>query len=300
MSLETLEKCPVCDKSSFNNYLNVEDHTVSHKEFTIQQCNSCYFLFTNPRPSEDNIGPYYESQNYISHHDESSDLISKAYNFVRNYTIGQKVDLINKLANKKGSLLDIGCGTGNFVNAAKENGWQVSATEPDSEARKIASKKLGLNIEDSINVDALTEKNFDVITLWHVLEHVHRLNETIGWLVNHMNEEGTLIVAVPNPESFDALKYERFWAAYDVPRHLYHFTKATMKQLLHKHNLVIDEVLPMWFDSFYVGMLSTKYKQKKLDMIDSVRTGLQSNWKGKSSKHTEINTSSLIYVIRKR
>jgi 2-polyprenyl-3-methyl-5-hydroxy-6-metoxy-1,4-benzoquinol methylase len=300
MSLETLENCPVCDKSSFSNYLNVEDYTVSHREFTIQQCNSCYFLFTNPRPSEDEIGAYYQSQDYISHHDEAKDVMSKIYTSVRDYTIGQKVKMINEQSLKKGTLLDIGCGTGNFLGAIKENGWKVFGTEPDSGAREVASKRVGASIFQDIQTDALQAQKFDVITLWHVLEHVHQLNETLEWLTKHLNENGTIIIAVPNPQSFDASKYGRFWAAYDVPRHLYHFTKGSMKQLLEKHQMYIQKILPMWFDSFYVGMLSTKYKAKKINLIDSIRTGVVSNWKGKSDNSETLNTSSLIYVINKK
>lgn len=300
MSLETLENCPVCNKSSFSNYLNVEDYTVSHREFTIQQCNSCYFLFTNPRPPEAEIGAYYQSQDYISHHDEAKDVMSKIYTSVRDYTIGQKVKMINEQSSKKGTLLDIGCGTGNFLGAIKENGWKVFGTEPDSEAREVASKRVGASIFQGIQTDALQGQKFDVITLWHVLEHVHQLNETLEWLTEHLNENGMIIIAVPNPQSFDALKYGRFWAAYDVPRHLYHFTKGSMKQLLEKHHMSIQKILPMWFDSFYVGMLSTKYKAKKINLFDSIRTGLLSNWKGKSDNSETLNTSSLIYVINKK
>jgi 2-polyprenyl-3-methyl-5-hydroxy-6-metoxy-1,4-benzoquinol methylase len=299
MSLETLDKCPVCQQSSFSNYLNVEDYTVSHKEFTIQQCNSCYFLFTNPRPSEEQIGAYYESQDYISHHDEAKDLMSKVYTSVRNHTIEQKVKLINSLVQPKGTLLDIGCGTGNFLSAVKLDGWQTFGTEPDPGAREIASKRVGATISEGISEETLGSRQYDIITMWHVLEHVHKLNETIDWLQNHLKPAGRIIIAVPNPQSHDAAKYGRFWAAYDVPRHLYHFTRTTMKNLLQRHGLTVKKILPMWFDSFYVSMLSTKYKSSKTDLIDSAITGLQSKLKGRVGTNKELNTSSLIYVISK-
>ncbi|WP_353722686.1 class I SAM-dependent methyltransferase [Dyadobacter sp. 676] len=299
MSLETLDKCPVCQQSSFSNYLNVEDYTVSHKEFTIQQCNSCYFLFTNPRPSEEQIGAYYESQDYISHHDDARDLMSKAYTSVRNHTIEQKVKLINSLVQPKGTLLDIGCGTGSFLSAVKQDGWKTFGTEPDPGAREIASKRVGATIFEGITEQTLDTQLYDIITLWHVLEHVHKLNETIDWLQNHLRPNGRIIIAVPNPQSHDAAKYGRFWAAYDVPRHLYHFTRASMKNLLQRHDLVVKKILPMWFDSFYVSMLSTKYKNKKMNIFDSVITGLQSNLKGRAGTNKELNTSSLIYIISK-
>jgi 2-polyprenyl-3-methyl-5-hydroxy-6-metoxy-1,4-benzoquinol methylase len=301
MPLETLQKCPICEKSSFNNYLNVEDHTVSHKEFTIQQCNNCYFLFTNPRPSEADIGAYYQSDDYISHHDEEKkNVISKVYTAVRNRTIKQKVELINSLSPPKGNLLDLGCGTGNFLAAAAKDGWKIAGMEPDSGARTLAQKRAGASMYDSIHASELGSETFDVITMWHVLEHVHQLNEMMEWLNQHLKPNGKLLIAVPNPQSFDAMKYGRFWAAYDVPRHLYHFTKPTMKRLLDKHHLAVENVLPMWFDSFYVGMLSSKYSGGSINYVDSVKTGLLSNLKGRSKDKEHLNTSSLIYIVSKK
>jgi 2-polyprenyl-3-methyl-5-hydroxy-6-metoxy-1,4-benzoquinol methylase len=299
MSLETLTSCPVCHSNSFSNYLNVEDYTVSKKEFTIQQCNTCYFLFTNPRPDIEKIGAYYQSQDYISHHDDAKDLMSKLYTSVRNYTIKQKIKLINELKPGQGSLLDIGCGTGSFLQATRQAGWKISGTEPDPEARQIAAKKVGEDLYESINHIEPANRSYDVITMWHVLEHVHLLNETLDWLSGHLTAEGKIIIAVPNPQSADATHYGRFWAAYDVPRHLYHFTKDSMALLMKKHGFKIDTIHPMWFDSFYVSMLSTKYKGKNVDLFDSVKTGIVSNLKGKGSQSKGINTSSLIYVISK-
>jgi 2-polyprenyl-3-methyl-5-hydroxy-6-metoxy-1,4-benzoquinol methylase len=297
MPLETLKNCPVCDHTSFNNYLNVEDHTVSHREFTIQQCNTCNLLFTNPRPDTDSIGQYYESKEYISHHDEGTSLMSRVYTSVRDYTIGQKVKLINSFPSTNRTILDIGCGTGNFIQACKKDGWSISATEPDMEARNAASKKVGDTLFESIFREELNGKTFDVITMWHVLEHVHLLSETITWLAEHLNPNGKIIIAVPNPQSYDAQQYGKYWAAYDVPRHLYHFTRDVMKTLLAKQNLAVENIKPMWFDSFYVSMLSTKYQAGHIKLLQSLGTGLKSNLKGKTADHEALNTSSLIYII---
>lgn len=299
MPLEYLKNCPICEKTSFSNYLNVEDHTVSHKEFTIQQCNNCDFLLTNPRPSEEEIGAYYQSSAYISHHDEAKDAMSRIYTSVRDYTINQKVKLINDISQARGSLLDIGCGTGNFIQAAKKDTWHVSGTEPDSGARNVAIKRVGDHIYGGIQTPELDNGLFDIITLWHVLEHIHNLNDNIVWIKNHLKEHGKIVIAVPNPQSYDAGKYGRFWAAYDVPRHLYHFTKASMKALLTKHDLLVTQILPMWFDSFYVSMLSSRYQAKKMSLVSSFNTGLISNLKGRSGENEKTNTSSLIYIIEK-
>lgn len=300
MPLETLTHCPVCGGHSFSNYLNAEDYTVSHREFTIQQCNSCYFLFTNPRPNAESIGEYYESKDYISHHDDNRSLMNAVYTRVRNHTVEGKVNMLNGYAKGKGSLLDIGCGTGVFVQACQGAGWHVSATEPDPGARESAAKKLGTTVAESIFSSALQDKKFDVITMWHVLEHVHLLNETVSWLAEHLAENGTIVIAVPNPQSADAQKYGRFWAAYDVPRHLYHFTKDAMKTLTKKHGLLVMDILPMWFDSFYVSMLSSKYRSGSIRLPESFIAGLSSNIRGRASRRDALNTSSLIYIIQKQ
>jgi 2-polyprenyl-3-methyl-5-hydroxy-6-metoxy-1,4-benzoquinol methylase len=300
MPLEILKNCPICNESSFSNFLNVEDYTVSHKEFTIQQCHGCYFLFTNPRPPAEEIGAYYQSDNYISHHDEAKDLMSRVYTSVRNHTIKGKLKLINRMQSHKGAILDVGCGTASFLQACKQDGWQVSATEPDPGARRIAENRVGDIVSESIKAPVLQNKKFEIITLWHVLEHVHELNQTVSWLQDHLTENGTLIIAVPNPQSFDAQEYGRFWAAYDVPRHLYHFTRSTMKRLVENHQLKVMEVLPMWFDSFYVSMLSNKYRNNSVSLFNSAKTGILSNLKGRSAKGDGTNTSSLIYIIKKK
>ncbi|QRR02842.1 class I SAM-dependent methyltransferase [Dyadobacter sandarakinus] len=297
MSLETLENCPVCGHTNFENHLLVEDYTVSHEQFHICRCSSCSFLFTNPRPREASIGGYYASQDYISHHDDRKDLMSSVYTSVRNYTLRQKVGMINDLAKRRGSLLDIGCGTGAFLNAAKDDGWKISGTEPDPDARGIASGRVGAPVFENIQAAEIQQKSFDIISLWHVLEHVHQLNETIKWIGTHLNPGGKVIIAVPNPESADARKYGPQWAAYDVPRHLYHFTKASMQNLLGRHGLQVAEVRPMWFDSFYVSMLSTKYKSGKVRLAESFISGAISNIRGTKPS---VNTSSLIYVVSKK
>jgi 2-polyprenyl-3-methyl-5-hydroxy-6-metoxy-1,4-benzoquinol methylase len=297
MQLETLKECPVCKSNQFKSYLNVVDYTVSKKRFNIQECNSCSFLFTNPRPSENEIGYYYESQEYISHHDDAKGFMSKVYKTVRDHTIGEKIKMINGLNAHKGNLLDIGCGTGNFVQACKVDGWHITGVEPDQGARKVASERVGQSIFQNIFEPEITAQKYDIITMWHVLEHVHLLNETISWLKAHLKPGGKILIAVPNPASHDAKKYGEFWAAYDVPRHLYHFTEKTMKTLMQNHGLHVEKVFPMWFDSFYVSMLSTKYQSGSTKMFDSMLTGLISNVKGNGSEASSTNTSSLIYLI---
>ena len=292
--METLTQCPVCGNNQFSPFLVCKDYLVSKEDFTIQQCDDCALRFTNPRPSEETIGSYYKSEQYISHNDSSTGLIDTAYRAVRSYTLRSKLDLINKLNGGVGRVLDVGCGTGAFLETCKVNGWQVVGVEPDPDARTLSGEKLQMQVEPSLHT--LTETNkFDIISLWHVLEHMPNLEETIPRLRELLDEEGTLLIAVPNSDSYDARYFERHWAAYDVPRHLYHFNPSTLNALLKKHNFELVQQRAMPFDAFYVSMLSTQYKTGKTDYLKSVRTGFISNVKARKTG----NSSSITYLFKK-
>ncbi len=296
MVYERLEKCPVCGKTEFRNKLVVEDKSVSGESFAIQQCEACTFQFTNPRPDAAHIGRYYESDEYVSHNSGAGGIINQAYKVARVFTMRRKVALLNKLATK-GKLFDYGCGTGHFLAAAQADGWQVAGWEPNARAREEASRRVGQPIGLAGLID-FQAGSFDAITLWHVLEHVHELNDTLQQLMRLLKPGGTLIIAVPNVESLDAQHYRQDWAAYDVPRHLYHFSPKTMRQLLKKHKMQVLEVLPMPLDAYYVSMLSEKHRAERGGgMLTVLKAGYQSNQY--AARH-EGQYSSLIYVARQR
>ncbi|QDK83958.1 class I SAM-dependent methyltransferase [Spirosoma sp. KCTC 42546] len=292
--METITECPVCGSSHFNPFLVCKDYLVSLQNFTIQECQACGFRLTNPRPDANSIGSYYKSEDYVSHNDEGKGVINMAYRIVRNYTLDSKLRLINKLNGRQGRVLDVGCGTGAFLESCKKGGWQIIGMEPDRDARTIAQKKLEAEIKPNLN--ALTgTKPVDIITLWHVLEHIPNLNEVIPQLHQLLERKGTLLIAVPNSDSYDAQYFKEFWAAYDVPRHLYHFTPTTIKPLFEKHGFKLVEKKPMVFDAFYIAMLSTRYQGGKTDYLKSVRIGLASNTEASRTG----NSSSLIYQFIK-
>ena len=295
MSYERLEHCPICGKEDFKNFLVVTDNAVSKESFVIVECENCTFKFTNPRPDMANIGKYYESEDYISHSNTKTGIINRAYHVVRSITTKQKVELINRHAPRKGSLLDYGCGTGVFLTACKKDGWQIKGVEPTAKARDVAAAQTGAEIATTL--EELQGQKFDVITLWHVLEHVHTLNETTEQLISLLQEDGVLIIAVPNADSHDAQQYRELWAAYDVPRHLYHFTQNSMKRFLKKHKMKLEEVLPMKFDAYYVSMLSEKHKEGKTSMISSVLNGYKSNSYAEKNGN---DYSSLIFVAKRK
>lgn len=288
---EKLEECPVCKHSNFTNYLICDDHSVSGESFALVKCEKCSLVFTNPRPDEKSLSAYYKSDEYISHTDKANSLINFIYKLVRQYTISQKIKLIKKLNKGPGYLLDYGCGTGDFIKVANNKDWHAYGYEPDVNANQIAlSKNPGRILNSIIDPD----KQFDIITAWHVIEHVSDLNQTIKNIKKILAPEGQLIIALPNHKSYDAEHYEKNWAAYDVPRHLYHFEPGSIKSFANKFKLKLVDTLPMKFDSYYVSMLSEKYCGNN-NLLKALRIGLRSNNKAAKTN----NYSSLIYIFKK-
>jgi SAM-dependent methyltransferase len=292
--MNTLNNCPVCNATSFSSFITCKDYTVSNETFNIVNCQSCSFKFTSPRPQNQDLGNYYKSEDYISHSNTSKGLISKLYKSVRNHTIKKKIALVLKHVSR-GTILDYGCGTGMFLSACQKDGWKAFGMEPDEGARKIATQ-MGLNtFSDKDRMQTyITNQKFDAITLWHVLEHVTDLPETLSFFKSKLNPKGVLIIAVPNHTSYDANKYKEFWAAYDVPRHLYHFEINSISKLLDNYGFKLQETKAMKFDSFYVSMLSEKYKTGSIKYLSAFLTGLKSNLKAKEAK----DYSSVIYVFK--
>lgn len=289
--------CPVCNSTHINPLVTVKDHSVSGESFVVWQCSQCNLRFTQDAPDADSIGPYYKSENYISHTNTSKGFINKAYQTVRTYTLKQKAKLIQKYTGQQqGKLLDVGAGNGAFLLQMKKEGWEITGVEPDADARKVALKDFGLPLLEAGCMQTLPPAQFDAITLWHVLEHVHDLHGQVEHLKSLLKQRGKLFIAVPNYSALDADIYKLYWAAYDVPRHLYHFTPSAMQALMQRHGLKIIATKPMWFDSFYISLLSSKYKNGSSRLLGAFISGLRSNIKALSSKD---RCSSLIYIIQK-
>ncbi|MFD1602142.1 class I SAM-dependent methyltransferase [Flavobacterium artemisiae] len=274
-------------------FLTVKDHSVSKEIFELYHDEELDMLITSPQPELHNLGKYYESEDYISHTDNKRSLFEKAYHFVKNIALQNKLNLINSQQPQKGKILDIGAGTGDFLLTAKNNGWETVGAEPSEKAKNIAKQK-GISFTEDIA--SLESHSFDVITMWHVLEHVPNLDDQIKELKRLLKPTGTLIVAVPNFKSFDAQHYKTFWAAYDVPIHFWHFSKKAIQLLFERVDMKLEKVLPMKFDSFYVSLLSEKYKTGKMNYIKAVIIGLKSNLKASSTKEY----SSHIYVLKNK
>lgn len=291
--MEVLKHCPICGAQGIGEFLRTKDYFLSGEEFTISQCHACGFRFTNPRPEAHTLGKYYESKAYISHSDTKEGLFSSVYQRVRKYTLGRKFKLVSKY-HRSGTILDIGCATGHFLNLMAQQGWRTAGIEPDEKTRDRAISEFGLQVFPEAQLEAFEKASFDVITMWHVLEHVSELNKRVEQIKKILKPGGTLIIALPNCDAYDAKKYGAFWAGYDLPRHLYHFTPTDVSLLFGNFGFGIDKILPMRFDAFYVSLLSEKYKTGKMRWMPAVWNGFWSNAKANQKN----GYSSLIYVLK--
>ena len=298
MDILNIHICPLCGGQQLEHALTCTDHYASGEQFEVIRCVHCGFLMTQGVPVEAEIGKYYETPDYISHSDTQQGLMNRVYHWVRQYMLSRKAALVKRTSGlSEGSLLDYGTGTGYFANAMLCQGWKVKAIEKSPQARAFAKKQFGLNVEAEHSLKDYPSMSLDVVTLWHVMEHLEHLNEMWETLHRILKDKGMLIVAVPNPESYDARKYKEWWAAYDVPRHLWHFSPSVMQRFGDKHGFVLEKEHPMPFDAFYVSMLTEKYKGNGLSFVKGLWTGALAWFSALGNKE---RSSSLIYVFRKK
>jgi 2-polyprenyl-3-methyl-5-hydroxy-6-metoxy-1,4-benzoquinol methylase len=291
------EQCPICQATTIAPLFDCVDDTVSKEKFTVMHCNTCSNRFTNNVPTQNTIGKYYKADAYVSHSESNASLINKIYLKVRNITLKNKLQLLNELTqSSQRTLLDVGAGTGAFAAYMQAQNWVVTGLEPDADAIAVAQNNNNIQLQPIANLFTLEQGKYDIITMWHVMEHVHQLHDYMAQLAKLLAPQGKLIIAVPNYTSKDAEIYGNNWAAYDVPRHLYHFSPVGMKYFAEKHGLRVKTMKPMWFDSVYVSMLSEKIKNGSPSLIKGLINGLRSNIKTLTSVD---KCSSVIYIISK-
>ena len=293
------------NKDNLHPFLSLNDYALTQEKFELYLNKELDMLVTIPKPTNEQLGKYYEDTAYLPHTDSNKSFFDKIYQFVKKHAIKNKVTLINSLKTESKTVLDIGIGTGDFLLACQKNGWSVTGIEPNKNARILAQEKFEQffkNNSSNLFYDSLknlqesqsqNSPKFDVITMWHVLEHVPEVENYIKQLKSFLKPNGTLIIAVPNFKSYDAFYYGKFWAAFDVPRHLYHFSKKSIKTLFGNENMIVYKIFPMKVDSFYVSLLSEKYKTGKMNYFMGFLIGLQSNLKALVSDEY----SSHIYLI---
>ena len=291
-----LDSCPICLSSDLQKKFNCTDHSTSKEKFTIVSCETCDFKFTNPRPKDKSLGSYYKSDKYISHTNNKKGLFNWMYHTVRKYSITTKLNLLKKISKNKNHL-DIGCGTGEFLNACKNSGFKTEGIEPSKLAREQAINNYNLSVTHNTELDQFKSSQFDTISMWHVLEHIPELNKTIREFNRILNKNGKVIIAVPNHNSWDAKYYKEYWAGWDTPIHLWHFSKLSIEKIFKIHDFKLIEKKPMLFDSYYVSLLSEEFKTGKKKYVKGFTIGLLSNIIGIISKR---GCSSIIYVFEKK
>ncbi len=291
-----LKQCPVCNNKKFKNWMICTDHSVSNERFNIVSCETCGFLLTNPKPKGNDINKYYQSDNYISHTNKKKGLLSWLYQIIRKKTISSKIKLLKKFKTN-GVHLDVGCGTGEFLYACKKNNYKTIGVEPSKLASKKAVKNYNLKISNDVTLASLEDRSIDSVSMWHVLEHIEDINSFIIQLNRILKNNGIVLIAVPNTDSWDCRHYGKYWAAWDVPIHFWHFSKKTITALLEKHGFEIIQKKPMWYDAFYISILSEEYKNGKKNYFISFLIGMTSNIFAIFNKN---NTSSTTYVVKKK
>lgn len=296
--MNTADRCAICTEELSDTGLKVNDNLVSGEQFLILSCRHCGLLQTYPRPMEDKMGDYYRSSGYISHSESPETLFRKLYFFIRKITINRKIKYLGRYSAGGSKILDYGCGTGEFLAKCIEKGFGGQGLEPDEKARAAAQKLINRKILNSNQQLAKLEYGtFDIITLWHVLEHIYDLDMTMDLFGNLLKNNGTLVLAVPNYESYDAGLYGETWAGYDVPRHLYHFNEKSIRALADKYGFFLLRKKPLLFDSFFVSLLSEKQKKSSLSLLKATVTGFISNFHGMTGLNPY---SSQIYFLRKK
>ncbi len=288
--------CPICQHTDLVSVFDVIDQLVSRDSFTLLECKKCGCRLTNGAPDIASSPQYYQSENYISHSNTSTGLINRIYQLVRKQTLRQKVKWVERSTGQSGGrILDVGSGTGAFVAALRKAGWQADGLEPDATARMVAQDDFGVALLDIDRLFTLPAASFDAITLWHVLEHVHGLNEYMQQFHRLLRPGGSLLIALPNHTSLDAAHFGKWWAAYDVPRHLYHFSPRSIEILSQQHRFSLRSMRPMWYDAFYIALLSHQHKTGNSRWLASILVGLRSNLAAYRRKD---RASSLVYELR--
>ena len=277
-------------------HIMTQDFLITNEKFKITEDKETRVLKTTPTPKEEDLPSYYSSEAYASHQERANTPVLWAYMRVRKIAMKSKIKLISTFSTKTGALLDFGCGLGGFLSATHAKGWTSYGIEPHQKAKTKAKKISGREVYSTIGEAQKTNKKYDVITLWHSLEHVVDLGKTIRFLYNSTKKEGKVVVAVPNHQSFDAKHYKNFWAAYDTPRHVWHFDQKSITNVFKKHGFSLERKHLMMWDAFYISILSEKNKRSRAIYFKAAVIGIISNFLSLFTGES----SSITYVFSKR
>jgi len=293
-SINQVMTCVACGEKNFVKHFSLKDYFLTMEDFSLIRCVNCGLLYTQPFPEPGHINRYYDSQEYTSHTSASLTVKNVLYRIARRIALSYKLGLIKNYSDV-GKILDVGAGSGDFLNYCRTKGWIVEGIEANTNARITAKEKFGLELHPSTNEYKPSSAKFDVITMWHALEHFPNPQDQIEFNRKHLNDDGLMLIALPDHESWDAFYYREFWAAYDAPRHLFHFTRKSVRLLVEKSGFKIVELRPMLLDAFYISLLSEKYAHGKTNYAKAFINGIRSNFAARNQRYS---FSSYIYVLK--
>ncbi len=288
------DKCPWCGSENAQLHIELKDLFLTQEPFKILECKDCGLLYTKPRPNKKEIGKYYKSDEYYSHQENKEGFIPKVYEKVKSINLKNKYTITTEKT-RKGKILDIGCGVGDFLHTMEQHGWEGTGVEPSEEAKAIAKNRIKAQLLSSEEQENLIDGSFDVITMWHVLEHVDALRWQIQQLYRLCKPGGRIIIALPNYKSYDGQYYKAAWAAYDVPRHLNHFNEETIIKIFEESHLKHIKTEKLHWDAYYISYMSEKYLHHSLPLLRGAIKGMISNCKARKSGEW----SSLVYVFER-
>lgn len=279
-------------KHSFTLLAKTKDYLVTGNSFEVRLDQQTQIAYTHPQPNEEELGQYYASEEYISHGNKKRSVIERIYAIAQNIMLKQKEQWLTKHSTQNKRYLDFGCGTASLVAYLNGKNWDSYGVEPSEKARNFSAvaERLYPSIEE------LPQKEFDAIALWHVLEHLPDPAKFLKTFYDRLDQQGHLFLALPNFNSYDAKHYGNFWAAYDVPRHLRHFSARGIIQLCEENGFAFVESKGLAFDAFYVSYLSEQHQKNKFAFIKGMMVGCWSNLLALFTQEY----SSKLYVFKKK
>ena len=244
--------CIICSSKYASSFISLNDRlSNSSKKYNLLKC-ICGFIYLNPRPDIGEINHYYKLDNYDPHKESFNSFWNTAYHYVQKVTLNWKYRIITKYI-KKGSLLDIGGGKGEFAQFINKKGWDVTFQDNMTDLNRRENNSFFVRELSNVN----STKRFDVITLWHSLEHIHNIKYLFDSINNMLKDSGILIIAVPNMNAPERKFYKYTWAPYDAPRHLYHFNLDSLNKLCQNKGYYIMSKYSLYQDIPYNVILST-------------------------------------------